>query len=157
MSFFSFNKRNIRRGLWLTVMLLLGLYLGFGHKYSFVRTVGTSMEPTYKNKEIIIYENYHSELKLKRFDSVIIRYQKEKLFKRIIGLPGETIEIRSGIFYINGMKLNDPYNNFPANGQGNEMHPITLPKKTYFFIGDNRSDSTRGIFEIKDVIGRAFF
>ena len=60
--------------------------------------------------------------------------------KRLIGLPGDKLEIREGVVYINGKKLDEPYRAAPPNPTDN-YGPVTVPKGEYFMMGDNRDDS----------------
>jgi signal peptidase I len=60
--------------------------------------------------------------------------------KRLIGLPGDQLEIREGVVYINGKKLDEPYRAAPPNPVDN-YGPVTVPKGEYFMMGDNRDDS----------------
>jgi signal peptidase I len=57
---------------------------------------------------------------------------------RVIGLPGETVEIRNGFVYINGSILQEPYKTIQG---GPDFPSITIPENEYFFLGDNRPDS----------------
>lgn len=61
------------------------------------------------------------------------------LIKRIIGLPGETVEISDGMVYVNGIRLDEPY--LKEKMAGEEKFSITLPEDGYFVMGDNRNDS----------------
>lgn len=81
-----------------------------------------------------------------------------RLVKRVIGLPGETIEIKSGAVFINGSELNEPYvrnTTFPDMLDGEFL----IPEDQYFMMGDNRiwsSDSRRfGPVSIKSIEGKA--
>ncbi len=60
--------------------------------------------------------------------------------KRLIGLPGDNLEIREGVVYINGKKLDEPYRAAPPNPTDN-YGPVTVPPHEYFMMGDNRDDS----------------
>jgi signal peptidase I len=60
--------------------------------------------------------------------------------KRLIGLPGDNLEIREGVVYINGKKIDEPYRAAPPNPTDN-YGPVTVPKNEYFMMGDNRDDS----------------
>jgi len=152
------HLENLVFALWTTAALLLSLYASFGHKYGIVMTHGTSMEPSYKNYEFIIYVKKNPEWKLKRFDAVIVSHQGEQLLKRVIALPGEIVEIRDGFFCVNGIKLIDPYASGPIHDSTPRgLTPTVLPKDSYFFIGDNRRDSVLGIFSTDDIIGKVIF
>ena len=78
-----------------------------------------------------------------RGDIVMFAYpddESENYLKRIIGLPGEKVEIKKGLVYINDSKepLSEPYLNDPPNG---DFGPYTVPKGCYFMLGDNRDES----------------
>jgi signal peptidase I len=60
--------------------------------------------------------------------------------KRLIGLPGDELEIREGVVYINGKKLEESYRAAPPNPVDN-YGPVTVPSNEYFMMGDNRDDS----------------
>lgn len=81
-----------------------------------------------------------------RGDIVIFKfpdYEKELFIKRIIGLPGDTIEIIDGVVYINGEILEEPYlHEKPVGSYG----PITVPEGAYFMLGDNRNNSADSRF-----------
>ncbi|SHJ23522.1 signal peptidase I [Parasporobacterium paucivorans] len=78
-----------------------------------------------------------------RGDIVIFQYpddESQNFVKRVIGLPGETVEIRDGLVYIDGSEvpLNEPYlKETPIGSYG----PYEVPKDCYFMMGDNRNDS----------------
>ena len=81
--------------------------------------------------------------KPKRFDIVIFKYpdhEKELFIKRIIGMPGETVEIRDGKVYIDGAKepLDDSFT--PEEPLG-DYGPYVVPEDSYFMLGDNRTYS----------------
>src|SRR5579864_4358234 len=60
--------------------------------------------------------------------------------KRLIGLPGDQLEIRQGVVYVNGKELKEPYRADPPNPTDN-YGPVTVPTGEYFVMGDNRDDS----------------
>ena len=156
MSFFS-NRPSASKTLWLVFAVVLAWYTLSGHKYGVSIIDGTSMMPSFANKEIIFFKKASIKWGLKRFDPVIIKYNEEYLFKRIIALTGETVEIRKGIFFINGKELVDPYDFDPVMSGNYTSTPQILPKQTYFFIGDNRSESLFGKFTLRNVIGKVIF
>jgi len=77
--------------------------------------------------------------------------------KRIIGLPGDTIEIKGGAVYINGSKLYEPYVKNPPNYT---IAKLTIPENEYFVLGDNRpvADDSHNGWTVKreDIIGKAW-
>ncbi|MCC7241309.1 MAG: signal peptidase I [Acidobacteria bacterium] len=88
--------------------------------------------------------------------------------KRVIGLPGETLELRNQVIYINGAPLMEPYAHYqlPAGAEGEgdvRQHygPVTVPAGHYFMMGDNRDDSQDsrywGFLPASYVKGRALF
>ena len=84
--------------------------------------------------------------------------KKESLVKRIVGLPNETIKIEKGEIFLNGEPLRDDplgstYKNLPSVNLG----PIKLPPDGYFYIGDNRGETTLGVVLEKDIRGKVMF
>jgi len=72
-----------------------------------------------------------------------------RLVKRVIGLPGDTIEVRNRIVYINGRKLDEPYAVFTDSRtipQRDNMAPVRIPADSFFMMGDNRDNSNDSRF-----------
>ncbi len=105
-----------------------------------VRVDGTSMVPTLHDGEILILKKYDQDYK--RFDVVVVDYEKDRLVKRIIGLPGETIFYRNNHLFVNGKKIDLKKYNFDTEDFTlNELGYTKIPKGHYFVLGDNRYNS----------------
>jgi signal peptidase I len=73
------------------------------------------------------------------FESV--EQEGQNLIKRVVGLPGDTVEVRDNTLYINGEPQDEPYLNDDFIGPQVPHGPETVPEDTYFFMGDNRANS----------------
>ena len=110
------------------------------------RTVvsGSSMTPTLEHNDNLIVDKISYRFQdPERFDVVVFDYQDGRYFiKRVIGLPGETIQIINGSVYINNVLLEeDIYGNEKMVYAGRASQPITLGENEYFVLGDNRNGS----------------
>ncbi len=129
---------------------------------------GHSMEPNFHNGDYILTNKIiYKMINPQRGDIVIVKSPMNKdidYIKRVIGLPGETLEIKNQHYYINGKELDEPYPyNKPLYGGTflQENTQIEIPPGEYFVSGDNRpgsSDSREfGLIALQDFIGQAFF
>ncbi len=116
--------------------------------YVIQRTIvdGPSMENTLHNGEQLYVEkvSYHFNA-LDRFDIIVFypygRENEDYYVKRVIGLPGETVQIIGTKIYINGEVLKEDYGKEPIDDPGRAEEPITLGDDEYFVLGDNRNIS----------------
>ncbi len=110
--------------------------------------------------------------KVERGEVLVFKFPEEPerdFIKRVIGLPGETLEYKDQRVFINGMPLIEPYAHYQlsATGEGNSSDPrvrygpVTIPADHYFMMGDNRDDSQDsrywGFLPASYVKGRALF
>jgi signal peptidase I len=142
-----------------TVILAVVLYFGINAISARVRVDGLSMNPTLQHGEYVLVSRLSYKTGVpERGDIIVFSFpmdQKQDLIKRVIGLPGETIEIRSGEVLVNGAKLDEPYiaQSPVYNGTW------TVGEGQLFVLGDNRNDSKDshqwGLLPIENVIGKA--
>lgn len=128
---------------------------------------GHSMEPTLQDADNLIVDKISYRLRdPERFDIIVFPYQHAEnvyYIKRIIGMPGETLQIIDGSVYIDGELLEDDI--YGAELIENPMtaaNPITLGEDEYFVMGDNRNhssdsrDPSVGVLSRDQLIGRAW-
>ena len=124
---------------------------------------GPSMDDTIKDGQIVWVNKYHYDFfNPQRHDIVVLRDYElpgEVMVKRIIGLPGETVEVIMGYVFINGIP--DIYDisystaeKYHSMLQWDNMDPYVLGPNEFFFHGDNRVDSVWGTVYLNDIIGK---
>lgn len=105
-----------------------------------VRVNGSSMYSTLKGNEIMLLNKLG---KIDRFDIVVLKtdLERDNLIKRVIALPGETIEIIHNEIYINGERLAEKYGYYEHSDYEMNTEKITLAADEYYCLGDNREIS----------------
>lgn len=133
-----------------------------------VRTVvdGQSMEPTLQDGNNLIVDKLSYRFRdPKRYEIIVFPYKYEEntyYIKRIIGLPGETVQVKNGEVYIDGEILGEDYGAEAMEDAGIASEPIELGTDEYFVLGDNRNhssdsrDPSVGVLRREDLIGRAW-
>ncbi len=130
------------------------------------RVIGHSMDKTLANNDYLFvyklaYKNHAPEYK----DIIVLKTnieENKKLIKRVIGVPGDTIDITNDELYVNGKKIEESYIN--EKMVGNQDMKIKVPEGKIFVMGDNRNNSLDsrnillGLIDYKkDVIGKILF
>jgi signal peptidase I len=108
-----------------------------------VRMEGKSMSPTINNGDKVFMLKQIGELK--RGDIVVFLYpqdQTKSYIKRIVGLPGEIVDIKDGKVFVNGRQIEEPYLNPEFVSQDTMPGPVTIAAENYFVLGDNRINSS---------------
>ncbi len=172
-------KRESRQGLWSEglrlardIFLIVVVFILFG--VFFVQPVvveGTSMLPQLHDGErLLVNKLVYYKIQsiswghIERGDIVVFWYPNDpdkSFVKRVIGLPGESVEVRNGRVFINGIELREPY----LDTEHNQSLPSWPAKKVedhhYFVMGDNRDNSLDsrywGLVPEKYIYGKAFF
>ena len=129
-----------------------------------VKVEGTSMQPHLSDQERIFVNKfvYHFS-DIERGDVVVFWYPKEpskSFIKRVIGLPGEEMEIRSGVVYVNGTVLAEDYVR-PEYFDFHSYGPQIVPEHSFFVMGDHRNSSNDsrhwGCVPKENIFGKAVF
>ena len=165
------NEKSIMRELFgwvLYILIVVGLtYLILTYVGQRTRVSGHSMETTLSDGDNLIVDKLSYRFgDPKRYDIIVFPYRyKENTYyiKRIIGLPGETVQVTDGYAYIDGELLeSDVYGAEIMDNSGIAGEPLTLDEDEYFVLGDNRNNSSDsrdpsvGILTREDLLGRAW-
>jgi len=159
----SAEKRNLS---WLkavgeifqTLLLAFVLYFAIDAVVARVRVENISMQPTLKPGEfVLVHKLAYRFGEIQRGDIVVFHYSpQEDYIKRVIGLPGDMVEIADGLVKVNGYPLKEPYINAPPMYNGT----WEVPEGKVFVLGDNRNQSsdshTWGFVPIENIVGKAF-
>lgn len=108
-----------------------------------IKVDGASMYSTLSDGDILLLKKYDNSYD--RFDVVVFRYGNDRLIKRVIGLPGETIEYSGNKLYVNGKYVKEPFlknNQETFDFKLRKLGIIEIPDDYYFVLGDNRTNST---------------
>ncbi|MBZ5642363.1 MAG: signal peptidase I [Acidobacteriia bacterium] len=112
--------------------------------YQPVKVEGTSMTPLISDQERIFINKFVYRFEpIARGDVVVFWYpldRSKSFIKRVVGLPGDTVEIREGQVFVNGKYLPEPYVP-PESADMNNFSPTKIPKGEYFVMGDHRISS----------------
>jgi signal peptidase I len=139
--------------------VLIFILMNISVQYSVVE--GSSMEPNLHNGQRLLI-NKIAYKNPERGDVIVfppphIANSDKDFIKRVIGLPGELIEIKDGVVYVNDLPLDEPY---IVDDAGIDMVLKAIPDDEYFVLGDNRSNSSdsRGGWTVpgEDIVGKAW-
>lgn len=145
-----------------TVVLAVVIFLLIRVAIQNYRIEGSSMEPNFHNGEYLLVNKLAYRLgEYQRGDVIVFKYPGDTTkdyIKRVIGLPGDVVEIREGVLYVNEQMVDEPYATMPMNYM-NEPSRI-VEAGTLYVMGDNRpaSSDTRdwGLLDQDLVIGQAW-
>ncbi len=130
------------------VTLVMAVVIAFAIRtliFEPVRVDGESMCDTLQNGEIMYVSKPEYLFGDPQFGDVVICHYPGRgntnFVKRVIGLPGDVVEVRSNVVYRNGEAITEPYLTPERNDNGFSMAPFTLGEDEYFVMGDNRDNS----------------
>jgi signal peptidase I len=140
----------------IVIAVLINLFLAQA-----TRVYGSSMEPNLHTDQRLVVEKVSYRLHAPRRGDVVVVRMPERgpdlLIKRVIGLPGETIDIRDGVVHINQQPLDEPY---LVRATSSTYGPTKVPEGHVFVLGDNRgaSNDSRvfGAVSMDRIVGRAW-
>lgn len=158
-------KELLNTGIYLLVVLGL-TYLLITFVGQRTEVEGASMEPTlYDGDNLIVDKLTYQFEDPQRFDIIVFPFQREPeiyYIKRIIGMPGETVQIIDGAVFIDGERLWESYGREVIRDAGQAKDPVTLGEDEYFVMGDNRNasadsrDPSVGVISRERILGRAW-
>ena len=121
---------------------------------------GSSMLPTYKEGQITLIDYYHFNSHYSFQDVVVIQLKSThtKMIKRIIGIPGDHVQITDNKLYINEVEIEEDY--LYESMESKDMDFI-IPENKYFVLGDNRNQSIDsrklGLIDQEDILGKVIY
>jgi signal peptidase I len=129
-----------------------------------VKVEGTSMQPQLADQDRIFVNRFIYRFKqIDRGDVVVFWYPKDRtksFIKRIIGMPGDLVEIRKGMVFINGKRIDEPYLK-PEFRDRQSYNAVIIPDEKYFVLGDHRNSSNDsrswGFVDKSMIYGKAVF
>lgn len=146
-------------------LIIVGLILTIKYVVSLEQVVGPSMQPNYKSGDLLLLNKISYRFRNPRmFEVVVISNDETKyMIKRIIGLPGDSIEYKDNKLYINGEVTNEYFdtegitNDFSLS----ELEYDVIPDNYYFVMGDNRENSLDsryyGLIKKDQILGKVQF
>ncbi|RGZ01514.1 signal peptidase I [Clostridium sp. AM58-1XD] len=147
MEFYQYEEKSmLRRMISWTVDVILVIAFAWFTVFTFgteIKIAGHSMSPYLESGDVVLMNRLiYDVASPKRFDVVVFeREDKRTNVKRVIGLPGETVQIRDGYIFIDGKQLKAENNLDAVSLAGLAETPITLGEGEYFLLGDNRDSS----------------
>jgi signal peptidase I len=107
-----------------------------------IKIAGGAMEPGLRDGDRVLVSRAVG--KIERGDLIIFYFPKDtsvSYLKRVIGLPGEAVELRGGAVFVDGRPLAEPYARTGEDGNSRDVPAVVVPERSYFVLGDNRDYS----------------
>lgn len=153
--------RSFLREVLITIILALIIFFVARATIQTFVVVMTSMEPSFHDgQRLVVNKVVYTFGEPERGDVVIFRApngRQDDFIKRVIAIPGDTVEVKDRAVYVNGIKLDEPYLESPPSYT---LAETEVPENSYFVLGDNRNhsnDSHHGWFVPRqNIIGKAW-
>ncbi len=155
------RRSHVLREIVETVLLTAAIFLVVNAATGRFRIEGSSMEPNLHNGEYVLIDKVSYLLHSPERGDVVVftppTNENKDYIKRVIGLPGDTVEIKGGKVYVNGILLDEPY----IQQAINRDQPASMVKEGHYFVmGDNRNNSEDsrafGPITAQSIVGRAW-
>lgn len=146
MEFYQEETNKLQRMIVWLVDIIVVISLAWFVVYGFgtqIRITGQSMTPELRSEDVVLMNRLSYDMgSPKRFDVVVFeREDKKPNVKRVIGLPGETVQIKNGQIYIDDKPLEADKGLGQVSLAGLAENPVVLEEDEYFLLGDNRDSS----------------
>ncbi len=142
-------------------MLTVAIFLLVRSVVQSYRISGTSMVPNFEHEQILVVNKLAYALgDPQRGDVIVFNYadgEERDFIKRVIGVPGDTVEIKTGKIYINGLEATEPYAFVPSDY---DAGPLLVERDKLYVLGDNRSNSEDshlwGLLDQSHIVGKVW-
>ena len=166
--------RTFVREVFQTIILGIAVFVILQVSLQPYKVEGSSMYPTMKSGDFVLVNKviywevpFYESISPKyifhgpqRGELVIFQFpydRSRKFVKRVIAVPGDTLEIKAGSIIINSQAISEPY---VSTSSKEDVRALTVPRNSYFVLGDNRQNSqdsrSFGLVSSKDILGRAW-
>lgn len=135
------NNRQADRATDICIIVVCILIFITSRFYAIDRVIGSSMEPTYHGGNILI-SSKHFDVSDINYDTIVVAEvegERGLVIKRVVGMPGDTVQITDGVLYVNGKPEPEEFERMKDPGMFAE--PVTLADDEYLILGDNRNNS----------------
>lgn len=148
------RKKKKSMPIWVQLILLVVMVVVLRNVMGTIYVKGSSMEPNFNHGDLLFINKLSTSIGSPDYGDIVIcemedDFAYENIIKRVIGLPGDEIEILENEddeeiydLYVNGELVEEPFLGEPMMTAGNVAYPFEVPENSYFVMGDNRNAST---------------
>ncbi|MFO8009566.1 MAG: signal peptidase I [Dehalococcoidia bacterium] len=150
------TMKRVVREIVITVLLALLIFMAVRTVAHNFEVSGDSMEPSMHNGQFVMVSKMAYWFNGPERGDIVVYYTERldhNVIHRVVGMPGETVEIVGGHLYINGESIEEPY----ILDGARSMPLAKVPEGHYYIVGDNRDQATWEIVPEDDIVGKAWF